>query len=125
MQRLIEKIIKEQVMNALNDMINSVQPEAGIIDNQYYIVRAYSAGVFFGKIVSKNGDEITMDDCQKIHYWSGAGAVEQLAIDGVSKPQDCRLTVQTNSSVIKGWIQIIPCTKQAVTSLKGVPIWKK
>lgn len=112
-------------MNALNGMVNSAQTETEIADNRYCVVRAYSAGVFFGKIVSKNGDEITMDDCQKIHYWDGAGAVEQLAVDGVSKPQNCRFTVPVNSSIIKGWIQILPCTEKAITSLKGVPKWIK
>lgn len=36
---------------------------------QNYIVRADRAGVFFGKIKERNGDEITMTDVRRI--WSG------------------------------------------------------
>ncbi len=126
MQELIKKIIKEQVTNALNDMVNSARPEIEITDNQYYIVRSHMAGVFFGKIVSRSPDGIlVMDDCRKIHYWNGAGAIEQLAVDGVSKPIDCRITVAVNGSIINGWIQILPCTEKSVASLKGVPCWIK
>lgn len=94
-------------------------------NNQYYIVRADRAGVFFGQIAAKNGDEVTMNQCRKIHYWDGAVAVEQLAVDGTSKPENCRLTVTVDNATIMQVIQIIPCTDKAVESLKGVKEWKR
>jgi hypothetical protein len=68
---------------------------------------------------------LTMNDCRKIHYWEGAAAVEQLAIDGTSKPKSCRITVPVNGSTVKQWIQILLCTEKAVLCLKGVPTWTK
>ena len=90
---------------------------------QYFIVRTYSAGVFFGRIKSQIGNVLIMDDCQKIHYWEGAAAVEQLAIDGVSRPDKCRITIPVDSSVINQWVQILPCTEKSVECLKKVPLW--
>lgn len=97
-----------------------------IIDpEKYYIIRTNSAGVFFAKIVFVEGDELVMDDCIKVHYWDGSAAVEQLAVDGTSKPLNCRFTVPVDGSIAKGWIQILPCTEKAIISLKGVVPWKK
>ena len=94
-------------------------------DKNYVIVRADRAGVFFGDLVKKEGDEITLNECRKLHYWAGASAVEQLAIDGTSKPDSCRFTITVDNSTILQVIQIIPCTKKAVKSIKGVKEWRQ
>lgn len=123
---LIREIIREELICNSGSDQNIKNTQNTISDsNKYYIVRTYSAGVFFGKIISKNGDELIIDNCQKIHAWVGACAVEQLAIDGVSEPDKCRITVPVNGSIVKGWIQIIPCLQKSVDNLKGIKIWKK
>ena len=91
----------------------------------YVIVRADRAGVFFGNLVSKEGNEVTLNECRKLHYWNGAAAVEQLAIDGTTDPNSCRFTVTVENATIMGVIQIIPCTEKAVISLKEVKEWKR
>ena len=93
--------------------------------NQNYIVRTASAGVFFGKVKEYNKDEITMTDVRKIWYWDGACAVEQLALDGVTKPDECKLTVVISEMVIAEPIQIIPCTEKASKILSEIKVWKR
>lgn len=34
-----------------------------------YIVRTYSAGVFFGEIVKRKGEEVEMRNARRIWYW--------------------------------------------------------
>ncbi len=92
--------------------------------NKKVIVRAASAGVFFGTLLMKEGDEVLLADARKLHYWEGAGAVEGIALDGVSKPAKCRFTVWVDELVIKGWIQILPCTDKAIAIIESVPEWK-
>lgn len=92
--------------------------------NNYYIVRANEAGVFFGEIKERDHDEVIMMNVRKLWYWDGAAAVEQLAVDGVSKPKNCQFTVVVDEMVIANPIQIIPCTDKAYKSLSGVPVWK-
>ena len=91
----------------------------------YVIVRSQGAGVFFGNLISKEGNEVRMDECRKIHYWDGAAAIEQLSLDGTSKPENCRFTVSVNNSVIMNVIQILPCTEKSVKSIQSVPEWKR
>lgn len=93
-------------------------------ENQYYIVRTAKAGVFFGRIAERSAEEIRMTDVRKIWYWDGAGAVEQLAVDGVSKPRDCKFTITVPEMIIADPIQIIPCTQKATKVIKGVKEWK-
>lgn len=90
----------------------------------YYIVRADRAGVFFGQIKSKTPESVIMTDVRKIHYWDGAAAVEQISQDGVDQSSS-RLTITVREMEIDKWIQIIPCTEKAVTNLKGCKEWKK
>ena len=96
-----------------------------IIENQYYIVRADRAGVFFGKIKEANKDEVVMSEVRKLWYWDGACAVEQLALEGTKKPRNCKFTVVVPEMAIVSPIQIIPCTEKAVNSISGVAVWKE
>ena len=95
------------------------------MEKNYVIVRADRAGVFFGNLVNKQGNEVTLNECRKLHYWDGAAAVEQLAIDGTITPQNCRFTVTVENATIMGVIQIIPCTETAVKSIQAVKEWKR
>lgn len=88
---------------------------------QYYIVRADKAGVFFGKIKERKYDEVTMTDVRKIWEWQGACAVEQIAVDGVS-PRS-RLTITVREMIILNVCQIIPCTEKATENLLAIKDW--
>ena len=94
-------------------------------NNQYYIVRCDSAGVFFGKIKERNGSEATMTEVRKLWSWDGACAVEQLAQDGTKAPGNCCFTVTIHEMTVLSAIQIIPCTDAASVSLRGVKEWKR
>ena len=89
-----------------------------------FIVRCNRAGVFYGEIVSRNGQEVEMKDVRNIWYWDGAATVMQLAAEGVSKPNTCKFSVPVESLVLLEAIQIIPCTDKAVESLDAVKPWR-
>jgi len=93
------------------------------MNENYFIVRTDRAGVFFGQIKEKTETSITMTNVRKIHYWDGAGAVEQISQDGV-KQSSSRLTVVVPKMEIDKWIQIIECTDKATENLKGCKEWK-
>lgn len=94
------------------------------MEGKYVIVRADKAGVFFGKLEKKNGQEVTMSDVRKLHYWDGAAAVEEISEIGTKKPDNCRFTVSVKSMVIDGVCQVIPCTDEASRVLKSVKEWR-
>lgn len=88
------------------------------------IVRADRAGVFFGEIKERNGSEVVMTNVRRLWYWDGAASLSQLAVDGVSKPQNCKFTVTVEELVILGVIEIIPCTQKAIDSINSVEAWR-
>ena len=94
------------------------------MEKKKFIVRCNRAGVFYGEIVSQNGQEIEMRDVRNLWYWNGAATVMQLAKEGVSNPNDCKFSVPVESMVLLEAIQIIPCTEEAVKSLDGVKPWR-
>ena len=94
------------------------------MNNNYYIVRCNKSGVFFGHIEKCKGREVTMTNVRKIWYWNGAAAVEQLACEGVKKPQDCKFTMYVEEIIVTDATEILRCTPEAVASIKGVPEWK-
>lgn len=88
------------------------------------IVRANRAGVFFGTLAEKAGDEVTITNCRRIWYWEGAASLSELAISGVTRPRDCKFSVTVPSITVLGVIEIIPCSDTAITNIESVPVWK-
>lgn len=88
------------------------------------IIRADRAGVFFGTLKAKEGNEVILTNCRRLWYWDGAASISQLAVDGTSKPQNCKFTVTVEEIVILGVIEIIPCAEKAIKSIEDVDVWR-
>lgn len=91
---------------------------------KYVIVRSDKAGVFFGILEAKDGLELTLCNVRKIYYWSGAKTVEDLAIQGVMNPNNCKITNFVDKIILSSYDQILPCSELAISNLKEVFIWK-
>lgn len=94
------------------------------MDKKMVIIRAEKAGVFFGELSEKVGNEVVMTNCRRLWYWDGAASLSQLATEGTKKPNDCKFTVIVPCITILGVIEIIPCTETAIESIQNVPEWK-
>ena len=92
---------------------------------KYCIVRTYSAGVFAGILVSREGKEVVLKDARRIWYWAGAASLSQLSVDGTSDPKNCKFPVPIPEIVLTEAIEIIPTTEEAEKSIREVPVWKK
>lgn len=88
------------------------------------IVRGDRSGVFLGTLEERNGQEVTLSNCRRIWYWDGAASISQLAVDGTSKPEECKFTVVVSEILILDAVEIIPCTDRAIKSIESVRIWK-
>lgn len=93
--------------------------------NQKYIIRCDRAGVFYAEIAARRPLEKEADlaNARKIHYWDGAAAVEQIAMDGVDARS--RLTVTVPFMTVMDPIQVIQCTDKAIASLDAVKEWRR
>ena len=92
--------------------------------NEIVIVRADRAGVFFGTLAEKEGNEVKLTNCRRIWKWDGAASISELAVNGVTNPGDCKFSVPVKSIVVLGVIEIIPCEQKAIESINAVPVWK-
>lgn len=95
------------------------------VSGNYYIIRTYSAGVHAGELVRKNGDVTVLENARRLYYWDGAATLSQLAMEGVSKPKNCKFPCEVSEIELLGTIERIPCTQKAIDSIKGVVVWKQ
>ena len=93
------------------------------MSNQKVLVRTENAGVFYGEIESRTGNEVVMRNTRRIWYWSGAFTLSALATRGTSDPGSCKFSCYVDSITILGVIEIIPCTDVATKSIEGVKEW--
>lgn len=91
---------------------------------KYVIIRGNHSGVFAGILTAREGREVQLTDCRRIWYWDGAASISQLAIDGTSKPGDCKFPAPVAEITILDAIEIIPCTEKAEASIKAVCEWR-
>lgn len=95
------------------------------ITEDYFIVRTYSAGVFAGNIVKRDGQEVEMANARRLWYWDGAASLSQLALEGVKSPANCKFPAELPKVILTQVIEIISCTDAARASIAKVAIWKK
>lgn len=88
------------------------------------LIRGDRSGVEFGILVAHDGQEVTLHNARRIWYWDGAASLSQLAVDGTSKPINCKFTVAVESITILDAIEIIPCTEKAIKSIEEVKEWR-
>lgn len=104
---------------------DSISTTAKQLDGMdFVVIRTYSAGVHVGYLAKRNGRESVLREAIRIHYWDGAASLSQLAMEGVTKPQNCRFSMAVDEIILTETIEIIPCTEKARLNLQGVKTWK-
>jgi hypothetical protein len=91
---------------------------------QYVVVRTYSAGVFAGYLKSRNGKEVELTRARRIWYWDGACSLSQLAMEGVTNPDNCKFAMEVDVILTEA-IEILQTADVARKIIQGVTIWKK
>ena len=91
---------------------------------QYVIVRTYSAGVFAGYLEKRNGKEGTIRKARRLWMWYGAASLSQLAVDGVSLPNECKFPCEVDKIEVTEIVEVVYTTEKARLSIASVPIWK-
>lgn len=89
------------------------------------IVRANGAGVFFGEVVEKNGDTVTMRNARRLWYWSGAASLSELAQYGVARPNECKFPCAVDEVEVFNVLEILSVTEEAGESIDEVKEWKQ
>jgi len=85
---------------------------------QLTLVRTYSAGVHFGKLVSRKGKEVVLADARRIWYWKGANTLNEIALRGCDT--ESKISEPVKSITLTGAIELIPITAEAQKQLDSV-----
>lgn len=95
-----------------------------INNGQYVIARTFSAGVFAGTLESRDGKEATLTNARRLWYWTGAASLSQLAVEGTSKPKECKFPVAVPTVCLTEVIELLEVSDAARASIEGVPEWQ-
>ncbi len=92
----------------------------------YCVVRTYSAGVHIGYVKSfgeKHPQHAELVNSRRLHSWSGACSLSQVAMEGVS--ESSRIAMILPSLELTDVIEVIKCSKEAANFFQSVKAWKK
>ena len=92
--------------------------------NSMYMVRTYSAGVFYGYLYSIEGKTVILHNARRVWRWVGAATLSQLAQSGTTKPKQCKFPQHVSEIILTEAIELIPVTEEALKTLEEVEIWK-
>lgn len=117
--------INELEINGIIYVPKILQPEMAKGEYPIMMVRTFSAGVFYGEMVKREGKEVIMRNARRVWYWDGAASLSQLAQSGTSKPENCKFPEPVTEVILTEAIELIAVTEKALESLNSVTIWKK
>jgi len=86
------------------------------------IIRTYSAGVWFGEIDQKSGNEVIVKNARRMWQWK---TVESISLSAVSISGIDHSKSKICESVNSVWleaIELIPCTMKSIASIEGAEI---
>lgn len=90
---------------------------------KYVIVRTYSAGVHIGVLKRKAGREVELTEARRIWNWNGAKTLSDMSLKGLDSANS-RVSETVASIELTEAIEVLPCTAEAETNLRGAK-WTK
>ena len=114
--------ISEETYNKIKSQLKGEDIK---IAKDYVIIRTYSTGVFAGELKSRDGKEVVLKNARRLWYWEGAASLSQLAMEGVSKPEECKFPCEVDEITLTEAVEVISCTEQAQKSIKNVNVWSQ
>ena len=105
--------------------IEYVPKTKATMKENYVLVRTYSAGVFVGELIKRDGKEVVLKNARRLWYWKGAASLSQLAMEGVKNPEECKFPCEVEQIILTEAIEIIKVSQKAFDSIQKVKIWEK
>ena len=112
MNKILKKIAELGMKNTAASGLN------GFAIGQEVIIRTYSAGVWFGRLKKKSGDEVILTEARRMWRW---WAKESISLSGVAlhgiKQDKSRIAGAIDSVWLQA-IEIIPISGKAAKSIR-------
>lgn len=85
------------------------------------VVRTYSAGVWFGEIAKKSGNEVIVKNARRMWEWWAAEGISLSAVALHGIKHDESKIVEPVPAVWLEAIELIPASDKAIASIEGAP----
>lgn len=85
------------------------------------IVRTCSAGVWFGELAEKSGNEVIVKNARRMWRWWAAESISLSAVALHGILHDKSKIAEAVPSVWLEAIELIPASEKAITSIEGAP----
>ena len=97
------------------------QPSLNSMIGKKCVIRTYSAGVWFGEIAEKSGNEVVVKNARRMwKWWATEGiSLSAVALHGVKHDQS--KIVEAVPAVWLEAIEMIPASDKAIASIEGAP----
>lgn len=122
--------MKEQLLMKVLEMLLNSNEEKGITTTleptntlndmhigEYVLIRTYSAGVHFGKLLKREGRETLLDEARRIWSWDGAFTLSKIANDGVGS---AKISTKVNGFLATEVIEVMPLSEKSKSNLYGI-----
>lgn len=84
------------------------------------IIRTYSAGVWFGLLEQKAGNEVILKNARRMYQWCAKEGISLSAVALYGIKQDKSKIIEPVDYVWLEAIEIIPCTETSIKDLESV-----
>ena len=84
---------------------------------RYVMIRTYSAGVHFGRLVRRDGKEVVLRDARRVWYWKGARTLNELVAHGPA--EGSKISEPTSRITLTEAIEVIEMTPEQHAKLAG------
>lgn len=107
--------------NAQTQQTQQPQHSLNSVVGKKCIIRTYSAGVWFGEVAEKSGNEVIIKNARRMWYWHAAESISLSAVALYGINQDKSKIVAAVPTVWLEAIELIPASDKAITSIEGAP----
>lgn len=108
----------------LASLFGNTQPTQNTLNGMLgkkVIIRTYSAGVWFGVLSEKAGNEVILTSARRMYKWWAAQSISLSAVSIYGVKHNDSKIIEAVDSVWLEAIEIIPCTEVAIKSLEDAP----
>ena len=112
------KVTLKEILELLGEKNTAAESGLNSFIGQEVIIRTYSAGVWFGRLKEKSGNEVILTEARRMWRW---WAKKSISLSGVAlygiKQEDSRIAGAIDSVWLQA-IEIIPISGTAAESIR-------
>ena len=100
-----------------NKKAKASKPVGSELIGKWVIVRTLSAGVHFGQLSERRGQEVVLTSARRIWNWYGAKTLNEMSVAGVDATRS-KIAQTIPYQLLTQAIEVIPCSAEAIANLQ-------